>query len=79
MNVDQLNKLEMLDPRLLPPWQREAFADISIKLDQEIAREDAETIGSRSDIVVYLDASGREGHLGASVVALNDDQRVIES
>jgi hypothetical protein len=79
MNVDRLNELEMIDPRPLPPWRREAFADISIKPDREIAREDAETIGSRSDIIVYSDASGREGHLGASVVALNDDQRVIES
>jgi hypothetical protein len=73
MNVDQLNKLEIINPRPLPPWQREAFIDISIKPDQEIAREDTKTIGSRSNIIVYSDASRREGHLGASVVALNDN------
>ena len=36
-------------------------------------------LGSRSDIVVYLDASGQDGHLGAAVVALNNDQEVLES
>jgi ribonuclease HI len=79
MNVDRLNGLEVIDPRPLPPWRSEAFTEINIEPDRETAKENAETIGSRSDIVVYSDASGREGHLGASVVALDDDQRGIES
>lgn len=69
----------MIDPRPLPPWRSEAFVEINVEPDREIARENAETISSRSDIVVYSDASGREGHLGAAVVALDNDQRVIES
>lgn len=64
MNVDRLNELEMIDPRPLPPWRSEAFTEINVEPDRETAKEDAETIGSRSDIVVYSDASGREGHLG---------------
>ncbi|CEJ62503.1 hypothetical protein PMG11_11000 [Penicillium brasilianum] len=32
-----------------------------------------------SDIVVYSDASAREGHLGAAVVALDDNLQVVES
>jgi DNA repair protein RadC len=34
---------------------------------------------STSAIVVYSDASGREGHLGAIVVALDNNLEVIES
>ena len=34
---------------------------------------------STSDIVVYSDASGREGHLGAAVVALDNNLEIIES
>jgi hypothetical protein len=79
MNVDRLNELEMIDPRPLPPWRSEAFAEINVEPDRETARENAEAIGSRSDIIVYSDASGTEGHLGASVVALDGNQRVVES
>ncbi|OQD94624.1 hypothetical protein PENVUL_c136G10079 [Penicillium vulpinum] len=32
-----------------------------------------------SDIVIYSDASGREGHLGTAIVALNDQEEVVES
>jgi hypothetical protein len=32
-----------------------------------------------SDIIVYLDASGGEGHLSAAVVALDDNLEIAES
>jgi hypothetical protein len=37
------------------------------------------TARSTSDIVVYSDASGREGHLGAAVVVLDSDLETVES
>ena len=38
------------------------FTEIEIGLDRETARERADAVRSKSDIVVYSDASGREGH-----------------
>jgi hypothetical protein len=79
MDVDRLNELEMIDPRPLPPWRSDAFTEIELEHDRETARERAEAARNTSDIVVYSDASGREGHLGAAIVALNDDDEVTES
>ncbi|THC90337.1 hypothetical protein EYZ11_010200 [Aspergillus tanneri] len=76
MNLGRLNELETIDPRQLPPWRAEPFAEIEIGSDRETAVEWAETIRPRSDIVVYSDASGRQGHLG---VALDDKLEVVES
>jgi hypothetical protein len=56
----------------------EPFTEVEIAPDRETAREWVGTVGSTSDIVVYSDASGREGHLGAAVAALDDNQVVAE-
>ena len=79
MDVDRLNQLEMIDPRPLPPWRLDAFADIELEHDREIASERAEAARNTSDIVVYSDASGRKGHLGAAIVTLDDDDEVMEA
>jgi hypothetical protein len=79
MEVDRLNALEMIDPRPLPPWRSDAFAEIELDHDRETARERAETARNTSNFVVYSDASGREGHLGAAIVALNDNDELMES
>ena len=79
MDPSRLATLETIDPRPLPPWRAEAFAEIEIKSDRETARERAETIRATSDLIVYSDASGREGHLGAAIVTLNESDEVIES
>jgi ribonuclease HI len=79
MDPSRLTALEMIDPRPLPPWRAEAFAEIEVKSDRETARERAETIRATSDLVVYSDASGREGHLGAAIVTLNENDEVMES
>ena len=71
--------LETIDPRPLPPWLAEAFEEIEIEPNREIAKERAETVRSHANIVVYSHASGREGHLGAAIVALNDNKEAIES
>jgi hypothetical protein len=79
MNLDRLNDLETMDPRPLPPWRTESFTEIENELDRESARDPAETVRSTSDIIVYSDVFGQEGHLGAVVVALDDNLEVAES
>lgn len=74
MNLDRLDDL-----RSLPPWRSEAFTEIGIGLDREIVIDRAENVRSASDTVVYSDASGREGQLGATVVALDDNLVIAES
>lgn len=71
MSLERLRELEMIDPTPLPPWRPEAFSKIEIEPDRETAIEKAEALHSHSDIVIYSDASGRQGHLGAAAVALN--------
>ncbi|KAI2671315.1 hypothetical protein LCP963914a_9676 [Penicillium roqueforti] len=79
MDIDRLNELETINPRPLPPWRKDAFTEIELKPDRETARERAASAKDTSDIVVYSDASGRKGHLGAAIVALNDKDKVTES
>ncbi|OGE46547.1 hypothetical protein PENARI_c196G06424 [Penicillium arizonense] len=79
-DIEVLSKLlHVFWPRLLPPWRAESFANIEIGSDRETTRERAEAVRSTSDIVGYSDASGREGHLGAAVIALDNNLEVIES
>jgi hypothetical protein len=79
MSLGRLDELEMIDPRPLPPWRTESFTEVVIGLDRETARERAETARITSAIVVYSDASAREGHLGAAAVTLDSNLQVIES
>ena len=72
MNLERLDELETIDPRPLPLWRTESFTEIEIGSDRETARERAESVRSKSAIVVYSDASGREGYLGAAAVALDN-------
>lgn len=78
MSPERLHELEMIDPTPLPPWRAEPFSKIEIEPDREIAMERAEQARSNSDIVIYSDASGRQGHLGAAAVALDDSLEMTE-
>jgi hypothetical protein len=53
--------------------------EIKVGLSREVAKEHAGAIRTTSDIVVYSDASGRDGHLGAAAIVLNDNIEVVES
>ncbi|KAJ9482792.1 hypothetical protein VN97_g10631 [Penicillium thymicola] len=79
MDVNRLNELETIDPHPLPPWRPDAFAKIELEHDRETARERADSARNTSDIVVYSEVSGREGHLGAAIAAPNDNDEVTES
>lgn len=79
MNLERLQDLEMIDPRLQPPWRTEAFIEIEIEPDREMATQRAEAIQSNSDIVVYSDTSGRQGHPGAAAVMLSNNLEVSKS
>jgi hypothetical protein len=72
MNLERLQEIEMIDLTPLPPWRKEAFSNIEIESDREVAIERAETARATADIVVYSDASRRHGHLGAAAAVLND-------
>ncbi|KAJ5135377.1 reverse transcriptase [Penicillium bovifimosum] len=78
MSLERLHELEMIDPTPLPPWRTEAFSKIEIEPDREIAMERAGAARTNSDIVVYSDASGRQGHLGAAAVVLDDSLKTTE-
>lgn len=79
MDLARLDELETIDPRPLSPWRAEPFTEIEVGSDQKTARERAEAVWPTSAIVVYSDASGRESHLGAAIVALDNNLEVFES
>lgn len=79
MNLDRLGELVTINPRLLPLWQAEPFTEIEIQPDCETAREQAEAVWSTAGIVIYSDASRCQSHLGAAIVALDDELKIIES
>ncbi|CAP91197.1 Pc13g01280 [Penicillium rubens Wisconsin 54-1255] len=71
MSLERLQELEMIDPTPLPPWRTEAFSAIEIEPDRETAIEQAKAAGSKSDVILYSDASGHNGHLGAAAIGFN--------
>ncbi|KAJ9480759.1 hypothetical protein VN97_g12770 [Penicillium thymicola] len=79
MNIDRLNELEIIDPRSLPPWRLDSFAEIETGSDRETAAQKAETTRSTSDVVVYSDASCRRDHLATAAVALDNNQEIVEA
>ncbi|KAJ5513135.1 hypothetical protein N7463_002687 [Penicillium fimorum] len=79
MNLERLQEIEMIDPTPLTPWRKEAFSEIEIESDREIAIERAQAARSTADIVVYSDASGRGGHLGAAAAVLDKSLETTDS
>jgi hypothetical protein len=79
MDLTRLNELETIDPIPLAPRRTEPFANIAIEPNREVGRNKAKTIRATDDDVVYSYASGRQGHLSACTVALNDNMEVTES
>jgi ribonuclease HI len=71
MSLERLHELEMIDPTPLPPWQTGAFSSIEIEPDRETAIKQARAARSKSDVIVYSDASGRHGHLGAAAIGFH--------
>ncbi|KAJ5340349.1 hypothetical protein N7541_009473, partial [Penicillium brevicompactum] len=69
---------QTIDPRPLPPWRLDPFVEIEVGSDRETAIEQAMAIRSISDIIVYSDASGCDGQLGAAVVAFNDNMDIVD-
>lgn len=78
MSLEILDGLETINPRPLPPWGPPAFEEIEVEFDRDAARNKALATRATFDIMVYSDALGRHGHLGAAVVALDKNLEVIE-
>jgi ribonuclease HI len=78
MNLERLREIEMIDPTPLPPWRPEVFSKIEIEPDREAAIEKADITRTISDMVIYSDASGRQGHLGAAAAATNEIQQTTD-
>ncbi|THC90426.1 hypothetical protein EYZ11_010103 [Aspergillus tanneri] len=76
MAPGRLNHLETIDPKPLPPWEPDAFVEIYINLDGETAEQEARNLRATPGIVVYSDASGHDGQLGAAAIALDDNLTV---
>ena len=79
MNPERLDELETIEPRSLPPWRPEPFTVFEIEPDRNIARKQAEAVRYTSEIVTYSNASGRQGCMGAAVVALDSNLEITES
>lgn len=79
MNPEMLDELETTEPRSLPPRRPEPLTEFEIEPDRDIARKRAEAVRSTSEIVTYSDASGRQGYMGAAVVALDSNLEITES
>jgi hypothetical protein len=77
MNVEQLDGLEIIDPKPMCPWSPPAFVEIDIEPDRDKAKDEA--TAASPGIAVYSDASGRNNHLGTVAVQLNENQEVMES
>lgn len=69
----------MIDLTPLPLWRNEAFSEIEIESDREVAIERAGATRVTIDIMVYSDALGRHGHLGAVAAVLNDSLEISDS
>lgn len=78
MNLERLREIKMIDPAPLPPWRPEGFSKIEIEPNREAAIEKAEATRSTSDLVIYSDASGRQGHLGAAAAAIDEMQQTTD-
>ncbi|CAI7650294.1 unnamed protein product, partial [Penicillium manginii] len=44
MTLDRLNSLEIINPKPLPPWEPNAFAEISITPAREAAEQEARNL-----------------------------------
>lgn len=71
-------KIEMIDPTPIPPWRPEGFSKIEVEPNREAAIEKAEATWSTSDLVIYSDASERQGHLGAAAAAIDEMQQTTD-
>jgi hypothetical protein len=68
-----VNRFQPIEPVDVHSLQR-----FYLEHDRETARERAEVARNTSDTLGYSDTSGREGHLGAAIVALSDNEEVTE-
>lgn len=78
MDVEFAQNLETIDPRPLVPWRQRAFEAIDID-DGETATQKIIDIMSTPETVVFSDASGKKGNLGAAAVILDGQNRVKKS
>jgi hypothetical protein len=68
---DQLEPVEVIDPRPRKPWQQGVFEHIDVDTNPERAKQKAQTAMSDPSLVVFTDGSAMGEKLGAAAVVLN--------
>jgi hypothetical protein len=71
MKVEQLDGLETIDPTPITPWESPPFIEIDIEPERDKANEKATALLASPRAVIYSDASGKKGLLGAAAVTLD--------
>lgn len=78
MDVGLAQHLETIEPKALVPWRQPAFEAMDID-DAEAATRTIIDIMSAPETLVFSDASGKKGNLGAAAVILDGQNRMKES
>jgi ribonuclease HI len=79
MKVEQLDGLETIDPTPITPWESPPFIEIDIEPERDKANEKATALLASPRAVIYSDASGKKGLLGAAAVTVDREQTVADS
>ena len=79
MQLEQLDRLESIDPKLMAPWIPPAFAEIDIKPDRKKAKDNALALHTTSDTIIYSNVLGHNNHLSAAAVVIDENKQVVES
>lgn len=68
---EQLEPVEVIDPRPREPWQQGIFKHIEVDINPERAKQKAQIAIANPSLVIFTDGSALEENLGAAAVMLN--------
>ena len=75
MDIEAMETLEIIDPTPPPPWTRPTFDKVTITNDKLQAQDEADELAEKGEILIYTDASAKDGTVGAAVVMYPETQQ----